>query len=231
MKIGIILTPDERSKAYIQKLLSINLNLYEIIFMNDSRLEKSYHIEAIKESKKCGFDITKSVHKTLIEKNLQFKEFNFVDINHPDLINYLKKIEIDYMIFTGGGILRRDIQNLQIKFIHLHPGIVPFYRGSTCFYYSILKEDMCGVTAYIMDENIDTGKVIYQKKFKKPNHIFLDEVYDPYIRAETLLYVLKNKLLKTSVFKKQDPSKGNTFFIIHPVLKHIAILSCINSND
>ncbi len=27
-------------------------------------------------------------------------------------------------------------------------------------------------------------------------------------------------------FKKQKPSEGNTYYIIHPVLKHIALLCC-----
>ena len=35
-----------------------------------------------------------------------------------------------------------------------------------------------------------------------------------------------NKLLK-DINKVQNPDHGNTYFIIHPVLKHIAILDCI----
>jgi hypothetical protein len=37
---------------------------------------------------------------------------------------------------------------------------------------------------------------------------------------------LFNKKLLNKKFKKQKP-KGNTYYIIHPVLKHIATLSCI----
>ena len=76
-----------------------------------------------------------------------------------------------------------------------------------------------------MDEGIDTGPVIYQKKFKKPDHKFIDEIYDADIRSETLIDILQNCLLEKS-FEKSD-KQGNTYFIIHPVLKHIAILSCL----
>ena len=100
---------------------------------------------------------------------------------------------LDYCIFAGGGILKNQILNLSTKFIHLHPGITPYYRGSTCFYYSILKENYAGVTAYIMDKNLDTGPILFQKKFQKPNHKYLDDVFDPYIRSETLIELLKNK--------------------------------------
>ena len=163
MKLGIILTPDNRSKAYIQKLVKNNITLNSILFMNDNKREKSYSEDIIKISKKNGFDISKSVKDTLTGNDLTFKEFNFVDINHQDLVKHIENNEEGFLIFTGGGILKKEILNSGVKFIHFHPGIVPNYRGSTCFYYSILDDGNCGVTAYIMDEKLDTGDIVYQK--------------------------------------------------------------------
>lgn len=228
MKIGIILTPDERSKAYLQKILDNKIKLEKILFMNDKRKEPIYDAECIIKSKEVGFDISEPVKTTLKNHNLEFNEFDFVDINNYQLIEYISKLNIPYFIFTGGGILKKEILNCGPKFIHLHPGLVPQYRGSTCFYYSIINEDMCGVTAYFMDEKLDTGDIIYQKKFIKPNHRFIDDVYDAHIRSETLLDVLKNNMILSGKFTKQNPDKGESYYIIHPVLKHIAILNCIS---
>ena len=69
MKLGIILTPDNRSKAYIQKLVENNIMLNSILFMNDNRREKPYSDDIIKISKKNGFDITKSVKDIFTENN------------------------------------------------------------------------------------------------------------------------------------------------------------------
>ena len=80
-----------------------------------------------------------------------------------------------------------------------------------------------------MDEKIDTGNVIFQKKFPKPDYAFIDEIYDAHIRSETLLEVLKNNMIQKCKITKQNPNEGETFYIIHPVLKHIAILSCIKN--
>ena len=226
-EIGIILTPDVRSKVYLKKIIDNNIILKEVILMDDDKSEKKYSQEEITESKKCNFDISKSVEGLLIQANLQFKKFDFIDINHAKLINYLKQSSIDFFIFTGGGILKKDVLNASPKFVHFHPGIIPHYRGSTCFYYSIINEDFCGVTAYLMEEGLDDGPILYQKTFQKPNHIFLDNVFDAHIRSETLLDVLKNNLLEKEKGIKQDTSKGEIYFIIHPVLKHIAILSCV----
>ena len=59
MSLGIILTPDNRSKAYIQKILKNNLKFDYVLFMNDNRIEKKYSDEIINTSKKFGFDISK----------------------------------------------------------------------------------------------------------------------------------------------------------------------------
>ena len=183
MKIGIILTPDIRSKAYLQKIITNNILLDEIIFMNDNREEKQFSIDEMNTAKEYGFNFSESVKDTLTKQNIKFKEFNFVDINHDELLEYVKQSKMDYFIFTGGGILRSKILNVDTKFIHFHPGIVPDYRGSTCYYYSIINEDKCGVTSFIMNEGLDTGPIVHQKIFQKPNHVFIDEIYDSYIRS------------------------------------------------
>lgn len=225
--IGIILTCDERSKAYLQKIIDNGFDLKEIILMDDGRSEPKYSLEEIKESKKCNFDISQSVKDILKNSNLSYSTFNFVDINHPELINHLKKSKTQFFIFTGGGILKKEVLNAGPRFIHFHPGIVPEYKGSTCFYYSIINEGKCGVTAYIMEEGLDVGPIVYQKFFEKPNHIFVDSVYDAHIRSETVIEILKNNLLNEKDWKKQKPNDGENYFIIHPALKHIAILSCV----
>ena len=77
-----------------------------------------------------------------------------------------------------------------------------------------------------MNEGLDTGDIIYQRMFEKPAHEFIDDVYDAHIRSEAMLDLFDKKLLNSKKFQKQN-SEGNSYYIIHPVLKHIAILSCI----
>ena len=226
-RIGIILTPDIRSNAYLNKLINNKIKLNQIIFMNDNREGEKFSNKEINQAKLYGIKIDKSVKTILNENNLSFKEFSFVEINNIQLTNFIKQSNIDFFIFTGGGILKSEILSSGPKFIHFHPGTVPFYRGSTCFYYSIINDDNCGVTAYVMDEKLDAGKIIYQKTFPKPSHIFIDDIFDSHIRSDTMIDVLKNSLLAKENFSKQDTDVGETYFVIHPVLKHIAILSCL----
>jgi len=228
IKIGIILLENERSKSYIQKIIHNKIILNDIILLSNNSIIKKYTSKQKILSFQNGFQIDESVEKTLRNNKLNFKKFNFSEINHPKLIKYLINLDSKYFIFSGGGILKTEILNIGKKFLHLHPGIVPYFRGSTCFYYSILKNNDCGVTAFIMDESLDTGNIVLKKTFSKPNHEFIDEIYDAHIRSETLIDVLKNNLLDKENFQKQDNSIGETYFIIHPVLKHIAILNCLD---
>jgi methionyl-tRNA formyltransferase len=227
--IGIILTPDTRSQAYIQKTINKNFVFDKILLMNDQRPQKQIEKNEIEIGKKYGFDVSVSVKDFLDEKKLEYREFDFVDINHPELIKFLQNSTIDYFIFTGGGILKNNILRCGPKFIHFHPGIVPNYKGSTCFYYSFINDDKCGVTAFLMNEGIDTGDIIFQKEFSKPDHIHIDNIFDAHIRSETLLDLLKTDLIEQNNYTQQIPEEGETYFVIHPVLKHIAIISCVNS--
>lgn len=226
-KVGIILTTDSRSQAYIQKICFNQIQIDEFIVMNSENKQQKYSVDEKKSSLLHGFDLDESVIDTLNKNNFSYKEFNFQDINHPLLIEHIQNSSMDFFIFTGGGILKHDILSLGKKFIHFHPGIVPYYRGSTCFYYSIIDKDECGVTAFLMDEKLDTGPILLQKYFPKPNHIYIDNVYDAHIRSETLVELFKKNLLLLKEVTIQNPNDGETFFVIHPVLKHISILSCI----
>lgn len=225
MNIGIILTPDERSKAYLCKIISNQIQINEVLFMNDGSNQK-FSEEVVNKAKENGFDISKSVKEMLDLNEIKYHEFDHVDINSDVLFNYLKSSELDYVIFTGGGILKDRILSIKSKFIHFHPGITPFYRGSTCFYYSILNEGKCGVTAFIMDKKLDTGPIILQKEFDKPDHEFIDSVYDPYIRSETLVELFSKNISEIN-YIQNNSSEGESYYIIHPVLKHIAILNCL----
>jgi methionyl-tRNA formyltransferase len=107
---------------------------------------------------------------------------------------------------------------------------LPTYKGSTTYYYEILKKNSISYSVIFQNSKIDNGGIIYSctynlKKIKVEKHK-LDHVYDPYLRSIVLLNViLKLKKLKKLNSKKQAQKNSKTYYIIHPVLKHISILS------
>jgi len=132
-------------------------------------------------------------------------------------------------VFSGGGIVEQPLLDTRKRFIHIHPGILPDYRGSTCYYYSMLKDGRCGASAFFMERELDAGDLIGRKSFMSPSidavdWMFFDVIYDPWIRSE-LLYEIIRDYKNSGVFNAvpQDKDAGEMYFIIHPVLKHLAI--------
>ena len=152
------------------------------------------------------------------------------DINSTLVRESLKSCRNSYFVFTGGGILDKETLGQGKNFIHVHPGIVPHFRGSTCFYYSLLEDNSLGSTAFLMDEHIDTGNVIASTRFhmnyriQPEQTLFMDYIVDPFIRAMTLKKVLSMYIREGRIVTSpQPPSDTPAYFVMHPLLRHLTI--------
>ena len=88
----------------------------------------------------------------------------FCFINSKIVINEVSKITTNYIVYSGPGgtILRKDILSQGKEFIHVHPGWLPKYRGSTTIYYSMLISFEVGASIILFKEGIDEGPILYQ---------------------------------------------------------------------
>ncbi len=242
-EIGMLIVSSPRSNAYLQALLKKELYPAHIIIMeNQSDKLSPGQISAdvleklnLKDDPEMGshFDLDVSLEEVIKSHHLSYDICPTQDVNSNQVIDKVKNRPEKYFIYSGSGgvILKEKILSCGKRFLHIHPGSVPDYRGSTTVYYTILNEDLCFASAFFLDRNIDTGPFIKTKTYSKPNKgEIIDYIYDPYIRSDLLVEVIED-YLKNGEFqtKEQDEIGGETYFIIHPVLKHIAILSCIKN--
>ncbi len=224
-KISLLLYPSLRGRAFIQNIVKNKIELSNIILMNN-KYEKSSFLEYEKFD---FFDPNEKVRTTLKKNDLSFSKVESNNCNDSVVVEELKKNNTEWVIYSGGGILKDEILSLGIKFIHIHPGKLPDYKGSTCFYYSFLNEGKCTCTAFIMDKNLDSGEILHSKEFHPPRGIDFDYIYDNWMRSETLVEVIK-KIRKGHVKLQKNKSKvSDMYYIIHPVLKHISLLR--NNNE
>lgn len=230
-KFALLASDTARTKAYLQTMIREDKLPGICVVYSDHILQMQEEEEHYREEDKEGKYFNKeipilfSLHKAGIPYILVEDK----DINSERMKNALQGLEQEYLIYSGYGgyILKSHLFRLQKKFIHVHAGILPQYRGSTTAYYSILQEGVLSATAIFLNEGIDEGEIIAQHTFAIPEDpVDIDYVYEPYIRSMVLIDAL-NQYLETGGLnsRKQETEEAETYFIIHPLLKHLAILS------
>jgi methionyl-tRNA formyltransferase len=172
---------------------------------------KSVFCQPLDKNNASLVEITEVTGKYSIDFNqLDKKEL----YNH---IHYIKDLNPDLIVVCGYKyIIPSEIFNIpRFRTINIHPSYLPNYRGQHVINWVIVNgENETGVTIHFVDEGIDTGDIIVQKKvpvlFKDSASTLHDRIYDE--ACELLKYVLNNissgKILQT---KKQDDSKASYF--------------------
>ena len=224
-----------RTKAYLQVMVQNQILPSLCIVYADDYSKMETDVLAWRETKIVNkyFDSTIPLLSLVKKYFNNYLVVNNKDINSNDVQKVFLTFPQKYIIYSGygGGILKPHMFKLGKKFIHVHAGILPDYRGSTTAYYSIIDKGVVGATAFFLNEEIDEGDIICQSEYPMPQEtINLDYIYEPYIRACELVKALKryNEITGFAVIP-QKKRNANTYFIIHPVLKHLAIKKVENN--
>lgn len=167
--------------------------------------------------------------ETMRARGLPVVPLDATDVNDPTVVAAIGAEQVDVVIYSGpgGGILRRPLLATGKRFLHVHGGALPDYRGSTTNYYSLLERGDCGASAIILNERIDGGPVLASRRFAPPaDRTTIDHGYDPYLRSLVLVEVLERYRATGRLDASPQPSHGGrTFHVMHPVLRHVAVLS------
>lgn len=152
------------------------------------------------------------------------------DINSAEVEAAIQARQPRLVIYSGRGgqIVGERLLQIGSPFLHIHSGWLPQYRGSTTLYYALLNADPPAASAIILDRNIDTGPVIARQTYPRPPAgMDIDQVYDQALRADLLvrlmrIYAAEGRLPNPS---PQEQGDADPYYVIHPVLKHLALLS------
>lgn len=159
--------------------------------------------------------------RNLLEKNClnekrpsELTAMSFRSVNSDECRKWLCDICPDVVVVNGTRIVSHEtLSCCPAIFINTHCGITPAYRGVHGAYWALVNQDAknAGVTVHLVDEGVDTGRVIYQDSivFTK-NDNFVTYPIKQYIAAIPLLLKsiedIENFELKTT-FRTDLPSK------------------------
>ena len=226
-----------RSRCYFAEMIRQNLLPSYIIYLSGNQVYKlgqanhSYDHNHDFNWPEANFDPNSNLEVSLKNLNIKYSICHD-DINSHSVAELISNSGLKTFVYSGfGGIIVKDlVLDLGVNLLHIHGGYLPDFKGSTTNYFSILSERTIGASAIFLTKDLDSGPLITKLKTSEPTHkVFLDHIYDSAVRARVLIAALK--ILKEKDFRVQsndtvnEPSSNNYYYIIHPVLKHIAIMS------
>ena len=230
--IACVLADTTRSKAYMQILLTNGLQPAKCLVLTDC-LEPSKDLQYDNRAWDGQyFDLNEPILYTLAKYAVDYDILPVKDINEAAVAEAVKQLAAGYIVYSGygGAILQPHLFRLGKQWLHVHAGMLPAYRGSTTAYYSLLNNNKIGASAIFLNEQIDEGNVICAREFPPcKDGRLIDYIYEPYVRACVLLEALQG-YVENGEFASlpQEAGAAETYFIIHPVLKHLAILGLTN---
>jgi len=176
----------------------------------------------------ANFNPVQPIRPLLEQYGIPYEVSPSKDINAMPVVDVVRHRPESVMIYSGFGgvLLRKDILGAGKRFLHVHGGYLPAYKGSTTNYYSLIAEEAMGASSIFLSEEIDSGPVLLRREFPAPSdRQAIDHIYDSAARAKVLVETLQ-RYINAGNWEFEIPSNdgGETYYIIHPVLKHIAIL-------
>ncbi len=123
----------------------------------------------------------------------------------------INKTDLVLVVAHGEIIKKKHLQKPKYGFLNVHPSLLPRYRGPTPIQAAILNDDeKTGVTIMLMDEKIDHGPILNQKKLKLTGREYYNDLEDKLsmlggkLLAETIPLWINQKINP----KKQEHQKA-----------------------
>jgi methionyl-tRNA formyltransferase len=147
-----------------------------------------------------------------LNKN-KIKFINIKNLKSEKVLKILDKTELG--LICGFPHIFKEFQFNIPKYglINLHAGKLPEYRGGSPLNWQIINnEKYFGISVIKIDKGIDTGDIIFEKKFKLLNKYKIEDLHRiannffPRLLYKSIFRIISGKKLK-----KQDERKANYY--------------------
>ena len=156
----------------------------------------------------------------------------------PRLLDAMRGCGVRTFLYCSGGRVPAVLFQQDFRILHIHPGVVPFVRGSDGLLWSLLARGRPGASCFYMDAGIDTGRPISTAEFDPPRWPGLQATpdslyqallycYDPHLRASLLVSLLERlspcQDLAELESSAQPHEPGGHYYTMHPELRARAL--------
>ncbi len=138
----------------------------------------------------------------------------------PTFIEELRSYDADLQVVVAFRMLPEIVWAMpRFGTFNVHAALLPQYRGAAPINWAIINgETTTGVTTFFLDHDIDTGRIILQKKFDIPDEANVEYVYDGLMRLgaeiaiETIGLIISHNGLVNST--SQEDVLANEFQVL-----------------
>lgn len=105
-------------------------------------------------------------------------------MKNPEFIEQLRSYNADLQVVVAFRMLPEVVWAMpRFGTFNVHAALLPQYRGAAPINWAVINgERETGVTTFFLDKDIDTGRIILQKKFPIPDDADVEYVYDGLMR-------------------------------------------------
>lgn len=174
MKKIIILTGNELRHKFFRIYLgaSKNITVLKSYCENGATLvskiseeeEARTRTDHLKERQETEIDFFR-IFTEKVPDNSNFLVIQKGEINHEKIVAEIENLNPDLIISYGCSIIKsRLLETYKNRFLNLHLGLSPYYRGSGTNFWPVVNQEpgFIGATFMYIDQGIDTGKIIHQ---------------------------------------------------------------------
>jgi len=135
------------------------------------------------------------------------------DFKLQENIEKLKNLELDYIFGVHFPyIIPSEVLNIpKVGFLNIHPAYLPYNKGWHTPTWSILDNSSYGATLHFMEEALDQGNIIHQKKLKVLPTDTANSLYQRVLKLEEeVFYEAFADLVSLQPKRQPQIGKGTT---------------------
>ena len=137
-----------------------------------------------------GKKLTESgVKKYAVENRL--KVIQPEKLKNPEFLKELKMLQADLQVVVAFRMLPEVVWNMPtLGTFNLHGSLLPQYRGAAPLNWAVINgETKTGVTTFLLDQKIDTGKILFKKEIEIGEIETVGDIHDKLMEIGAILVV------------------------------------------
>jgi methionyl-tRNA formyltransferase len=128
------------------------------------------------------------------------------NLKDPEFIDELKQINADLQVVVAFRMLPKVIWSMpKHGTFNLHASLLPQYRGAAPINWAIINgESETGITTFFLNEEIDTGRILFQQKVSISENMTAGALHDKLMLEGSELVLKTVKSISSGEYKLSD---------------------------